>query len=284
MTATPPTTFCPGCGATAAGEFCGVCGARLTGAGGWSGNGRLGGPTEVSDAFAGSSSSGLPPKSGGSPLRIVAIFLGALFACLLGVAGYVVLRGRGAEPTAGGTPTGASMTTATASVTTSDSSTSTSQTTSEEPTPTESATSQTRSPGAIALAELKSLRRESLAGLRLDGRWVIQLASKFNAVADSSLVAANGSHVFYYPDIVAEYQDLEQRMAGYGYPTMLLLASDFGNRQRPENRKIWVTLTDPGGLRDVESAQYFCARIYPELSGKSRANVCMPRRFVPPEE
>ncbi|MFN8030277.1 MAG: hypothetical protein U0Q10_08040 [Dermatophilaceae bacterium] len=213
---------------------------------------------------------------------MVTVFLGALLACLLGVVGYLVLRGRGAEPTAGGAATAASTTTAPASAITSDSSPPTSQTTSEEPTPTESATSETRSPGAIALAELKSLRRDGLAGLRLDGRWVIQLASKFNGVSDKSLVAANGSHVFYYPDIVAEYHDLEQRMAGYGYPTMMLLASDFGSRQRPENRTIWVTLTDPGGISNVESGQYFCAQIYPELSGRDRENVCIPRRFIPP--
>ena len=284
MTAKAPTTYCSGCGAPVAGEFCGVCGTRLTGAGGRLGDGRLDGPTRATDVEAVSFSGGPTPQPGRGPLRMVTLFLGALVACLLGVLGYVVLRGRGSELAASGitTSSAAGATSSPSSVTSSQTTPTEDEIASHEPKPTESETSETRSPGAIALAELKSLRRDGLAGLRLDGRWVIQLASKFNGVSDKSLVAANGSHVFYYPDIVAEYRDLEQRMAGYGYPTMMLLASDFGSRQRPENRTIWVTLTDPGGISNFESGQYFCAQIYPELSGRDRENVCMPRRFIPP--
>ena len=52
MTAKAPTTHCPGCGAPVAGEFCGVCGTRLTGAGGRLGDGRLDGPTRATDVEA----------------------------------------------------------------------------------------------------------------------------------------------------------------------------------------------------------------------------------------
>ncbi len=145
------------------------------------------------------------------------------------------------------------------------------------------ATSSTvESPERKAHAELKAARAQSLAGLDLDGRWVLQLASKYDGVVDRTQLSTRGDHVFHYVDILAEHKHLDTKVRGVGMQPMLLLAKDFGTTQNPRAARIWVTLADPGGLDSMAAAQVECATLYPGMSAAARADVCLPRRLTPP--
>lgn len=135
---------------------------------------------------------------------------------------------------------------------------------------------------AAAEADLRRLRTESLRGLSLDGRWVLQLASKFDGAEDPYQYAEDGGHVFRLPDILAQHNRLRQEMAGYAYPTLLLLASDFGSPQRARNATIWTTIADPGRISSREAALAACQDLYPALTGDKLRDFCLPRRLTPP--
>lgn len=130
---------------------------------------------------------------------------------------------------------------------------------------------------ATALAQQ---RAQDLGSVVFDGRWIAQLASKYDGVVDRSQTAASGGHTFRLADILAEHQALRSRFESQGVSVLLLRATDFG-RQRNWGRTIWVTVADPGA-DSVEQARQWCRRSFPNRTKKQVENVCLPRQLKAP--
>ena len=132
---------------------------------------------------------------------------------------------------------------------------------------------------AVRLTELYAADRPRLA---TDGRWAVQLSSKWKGVTDPGLTAANGSHTFYLADVVAEHQQLRQRFGG---AVMLVQSTDFGKQytypSKPPGEPIWVTVIDLG-YPGQSAAQGWCSASFPGLNGDALKNVCYPRQLTPP--
>lgn len=133
-----------------------------------------------------------------------------------------------------------------------------------------------------ASTELEALRAQSLAGVDLDGRWVLQLSSKYDGVNDPAQTALDGGHVFHLPDILAEHQQLKTQLQDQDVPVLLLKSSDFGSSTSERRDRTWVTLADPGSMNSKAEAQSRCAALFPGRSGAALDNVCLPRQFNPP--
>ena len=117
------------------------------------------------------------------------------------------------------------------------------------PTATSSATaasSASSDPQAAAQAALAESRAQTLAGLSLNGRWVLQLSSKTDGIVDNQQVAANGSHTFHNTDIQAQFDELSAQVKGAAMVPMVLTANDFASKPTPNGDKMWVLLADPG--------------------------------------
>ena len=144
---------------------------------------------------------------------------------------------------------------------------------------TASASTVAASPEGRALSELSSLRRQSLAGLVLDGRWVAQVASKSVGITDPLQVAQNGTHTFYAVDILAESTDA-RAMAGSS-TVLVLQSTDFGKYSTAaDGQPYWVTLVD-GGFGSDDAVESWCAVTYAGLSEAELANTCVPRTLSP---
>ncbi|MEI2778221.1 MAG: hypothetical protein V9G19_20085 [Tetrasphaera sp.] len=272
----PEATICPSCGTASWGSFCGRCGRPLVAA------------------------AATPPPPPAEPRgigRAIGIGLICVLAAVTAGLGYRVLSRD--NPTPAGTPgvaAGSESGTQTSRGNTATAPPATSAPPGETPSspPTTSTTtvtvSSTASEGSAddssaqrtANQSLREARVESLASLWLDGRWVLQLASKTNGMDDPLQTAENGSHTFYYTDIVAEQDRIKDRLAQRGWPSISLLASDFGTGQRVGYDRMWVLLGDPGGISSEAGAQSACQTLYPERSGELLKNVCVPRRLKPP--
>ncbi|MFT4216414.1 MAG: hypothetical protein QM619_04405 [Micropruina sp.] len=210
----------------------------------------------------------LPPQSPRARTGPIVLIVCGVAAAL--VVGFVIYRGQGDPGTA--TPGPTSSTTAEASPTTSSSGTTSSTS------PTGNKPNDTKNPDpATALAQQ---RKEDLAGIELDGRWIAQLASKYDGVVDRTQTAANGSHTFHLADILAEHTTLRKRFEKKGVPVSLLRATDFG-RQRDWGHTIWVTIADPGADTEAEINRW-CTRNNPSLTKKQVENVCLARQLQPP--
>lgn len=146
------------------------------------------------------------------------------------------------------------------------------------PTPTPSVDSRTQ-----ALNGLNDARNQSLKNLTLDGRWVLQLDSKYEGVTDPMQTTSSGSHTFQLPDIYSEYQENTKYAASHGISNILLLkGSDFGKQifQLPEDT--WVTIADPGNISSYDAGLAVCSSLYPNLSGDALLNSCLPRQLSQP--
>lgn len=133
--------------------------------------------------------------------------------------------------------------------------------------------------GAEQLAaeeELDRLRLESIAGLVHDDRWVAELSAKRPGISDPLQTAANGTHVFYLTDILAQHQALQSRLPEAHL--LMLRREDWGK----QGRDLWHTVADPGGLTSAADVEAWCAAAFPELSGKELANQCTPRQMTAP--
>ncbi len=133
-----------------------------------------------------------------------------------------------------------------------------------------------------ARGELADLRSRSLSSTSTDGRYVLQLDSKWEGITDPYQTAGDGSHTFRARDILSRHQQLSGAMAQQGVTTLLLKASDFGHNTVTSHGAVWATLADPGGLDSVDAAKAACTRLFPDLTGKARANACVPRQLTPP--
>lgn len=136
---------------------------------------------------------------------------------------------------------------------------------------------------AQALARLEGERSRSLQGLSLDGRWVLQLSSKYPGVEDSDQVApVSGGHVFHAQDIWVDYQSRASYAQDRGMPVRLVKGGDFGKSSSPRKHEMFVVLADPGGMTSQGQADARCAGLYPGTSGSALDNLCLPRRLNPP--
>lgn len=144
-----------------------------------------------------------------------------------------------------------------------------------------------------ALHELEARREESLDYLTLDGRWVLQIDSKYAGVVDQFETASDGSHIFSLYDIcVAQGEKAETWKYAAGF--YHLRATDFGDSSKARQpEETWVLLMDPGadslaphgeGVVTDEDIQGACASFFPDLSGEELANACVPRKLTEPAQ
>lgn len=134
-----------------------------------------------------------------------------------------------------------------------------------------------RQPEHLAAEErLEEYRRDTLNWLVLDERWVAELSAKRPGISDPLQVAANGSHTFYFPDILAEHERLSERF--YDIDVMMLRREDWGK----QGRDLWHTVADPGGFASEADVEAWCAVSFPELSGEALHNQCTPRQLKAP--
>lgn len=123
---------------------------------------------------------------------------------------------------------------------------------------------------------LEQERQESLRTLVLDERWIAELSAKRPGISDPLQTAANGTHVFYFPDILAEHDKLVARFPDVH--VMMLRREDWGK----QGRDLWHTVADPGGMTSKADVQVWCARAFPELTGEALTNQCTPRQLKAP--
>lgn len=140
----------------------------------------------------------------------------------------------------------------------------------------------TASGEATARQALAATYAADRATFSTDGRWLIQLSSKWVGIVDSQQVTTSGSHTFGAQDIFAEYRQLKNR---YG-AVRLLQSTDFAKQyvyaKKPAGEPIWVSAYDPGWMRSESEAMAWCQREFPGRSGDDLKNVCFPRQARPP--
>lgn len=139
--------------------------------------------------------------------------------------------------------------------------------------------------------ELESRRQETLGDLDLDGRWVLQIDSKYDGVVDPLQTAVDGSHTFTLSDICVHQASTAEQWK-QSARILYLRASDFGDQQNSSRADgTWVILIDPGadsiaplggGQVTDEDARGACAVFFPHLSGEELTNACLPRRLTAP--
>ncbi|MEO3939267.1 hypothetical protein V3N99_21340 [Dermatophilaceae bacterium Soc4.6] len=137
-------------------------------------------------------------------------------------------------------------------------------------------------PENVALAVLQKQQAQDLDSTTFDGRWVLQVASKFDGVTDALQVTRSGSHTFHNVDILSEYRSLRTRLEASGITVHLLRSNDFGTTTVSHPERIWVTLADPGGLYSADDAMSECRSLFPELDDRHLRNACVGRRLLPP--
>ena len=150
------------------------------------------------------------------------------------------------------------------------------------PTPTTNNTTP-RDPEEVALEELAELAGAGESRFVADGRWVVQLASKWPGVVDGMLVAANGTSTFHAVDILQEHEELRRR---FGSDVIMVRSTVLGRQStypgKPPEATIWVTLLDPGFFLGEDDAQAWCDAEFSFLAGDARRNSCLVREAVPP--
>ncbi|WOQ16716.1 hypothetical protein [Raineyella sp. W15-4] len=116
-----------------------------------------------------------------------------------------------------------------------------------------------------------------------DGHYLVELSAKYIGAYDPQLTAANGTHTFYFTDIVAEYQQLRDR---FGSDVHLVRSTQYGkqtpNSKVPAGESIYVTVYDPGTFAGTDSAQSWCQSSFPGLTGSALDNVCLVRQASAP--
>ncbi len=211
-----------------------------------------------------------PPQGRGRRVLLVAGIVLALLVTAGAVAGLTTLPGRRSVPTPAPTPPAPTpVVTAPA--------TPTSPTWTPTPTPT-ATTLASPTPSVDPVQRLQELRAAGVARLRTDGHWVVQLASKYDGVVDTTQTAGDGSHVFRAADILAEHEALRARFGG---DVILIGGGDMGKRWTGPG-PVWTTVYDPGTFADEAAAQQWCRDTFPGRADKALENVCLPRTARPP--
>jgi hypothetical protein len=217
---------------------------------------------------------------------LLTVLIGVLAIGL--VVGVVLFaQGRSAEPADAGPVADAAVADAPVSSTAADARTQGGNATGSAPASRTAPTTTTPTSAVLqedqALAQLESLNTASLRQLVLDDRWVAQVASKSVGITDPLQVAANGTHVFYAADILAEVQQA-RATAGNAGEVLVLQSTDFGKRSTDAaGQPYWVTVVDAGFTSSVEVKDW-CARTYWQLDAEQLANACAPRTLNVPHD
>lgn len=122
---------------------------------------------------------------------------------------------------------------------------------------------------------------EAAVAERLDGRYVVKLASKVAGTTDPLQTTASGSHTFGWADVQAEYEQI-RRHPGFGTATVLMTRSDRIGKARvdPASRvAYYVTIADIGATSRSDVTAW-CRQVYATDSDTVRNNKCMPMELT----
>jgi hypothetical protein len=135
--------------------------------------------------------------------------------------------------------------------------------------------SPTRSEEQVALDKLNAQAEADRDLFPDDGRWAVQLASKYVGSTDRYQTPHSGGDTFSAADIWYEHQSL-RRQVGPSYTVILLHRGT--SLKKNEGRKFWYTyVVDDFGSK--QGAQEFCDSTFHELSKAERANQCLPKKL-----
>lgn len=125
-----------------------------------------------------------------------------------------------------------------------------------------------------ALDRLRRQAAKDSTDFPFDGRWAVQVASKYVGSTDRFQKPESGN-TFKATDIWAEYSRLKSRLD----PPYTVKLLHRGNRIGANTgQKFWYTfVTDDFGSR--AAAQEFCNEEFSELSRAERDNQCLPRQL-----
>jgi serine/threonine-protein kinase len=146
--------------------------------------------------------------------------------------------------------------------------------TTQPPTPTPT---QPADPDTAALRRLKALRAADRPRAHPDGRYVVQLASKYPGIPTPDDRSPDGDHIYSAAEILREHQQLRMR---FGADTLLLLSTDYGRHQKVRGHALWVTFVDPG-LDSLAAGTEWCAEQFSGLSPQARDDACQARQLNP---
>ncbi len=125
------------------------------------------------------------------------------------------------------------------------------------------------------------LRDEAAVTSRLDGRYVVKLASKVAGTTDPLQTTASGSNTFQWADVQAEY-DAIRTDPRIGSAVILMTRSDRIGKARVDpasGEAYYVTIADIGAT-DRDDVTAWCRQVYATDSEKVRNNKCLPMEFT----
>lgn len=117
---------------------------------------------------------------------------------------------------------------------------------------------------------------QSAVASRMDGRLVVRLASKTAGVVDPLQTAANGTHTFGWPDVLAEHESYRNDPR-FGASVLLLPSTMVGSRRvdPASGRPYLITIVDIG-FANRDQVLSWCRAMFPNLTDAERNNTCMP--------
>lgn len=131
---------------------------------------------------------------------------------------------------------------------------------------------------------LEATYADDRSGFSPDGRWLVQLQSRWEGIQVPGETSRDGDDVFDAADIAISY---DEAVAQHGGDVVLLQSTDFGRQvsqpAKPADEPLWVIAYDPGTLSET-GAEDWCEGAYPTLSSTARREVCLPRQAVPPHD
>jgi len=126
-----------------------------------------------------------------------------------------------------------------------------------------------------ALLQLREQAEEDIDSFPFDGRWAVQLSSKYVGSTDPFQTPASGGTKFKASDIWAEYTDLRERLEPRYTVSLIYRGNKLGANT---GRKFWyVFVTDDFGSK--EAGQAFCDEAFSGLPKAARDNQCWPRQL-----
>nr|NLI50550.1 hypothetical protein [Propionibacterium sp.] len=132
-------------------------------------------------------------------------------------------------------------------------------------------------PEDLALAALRQRAAADLPQLSaaVGARaWVAQLASKSVGIEDPLQTAANGTHVFFAVDILAEHDQLKARVRDAS--VILADSTTYGTRATDTGgRPYWRSIALSPAFTSKEAVSAWCQRTFAPLTGEALANQCV---------
>lgn len=212
------------------------------------------------------------PRTGGRPARAPALLVAGVGIAVVVLGGAVFLATRTlTAPNAGRAITNAPATVP-AAITTTTRSTAPAASGSNPAIP-------TQDPNVVAIATLEQAAAKTKATVPWQGRYVAQLASKAVGITDPLQTAANGTHVFYESDILAEHEALVRTFAGY--QVVLLKSTDYGSRDLWQGKPLYRTFVVDASFVDGAAVRDWCATAFASATTQVRENSCVMRALKP---